>query len=424
MLFLTQVLPYPLDAGPKVRAYHMLRRLAAQYDVTLVSFSRSDDPRSAVAHLEQICRKVHTVTICRSTVRNLRAGVKGLLTGLPIVVARDEMREMFALLRGLMQTPYSVVHADQLSMAGYALYAAGSAPRGSPRPATLLDEHNAIYLLTERMAAEAKNIAVAALMRREARAFARYERQMCASFDAMLTVTEEDQARLLALARPEDRSSLAARMAVVPICVDPAETQVVPRAAGGPPTILHLGTMFWPPNVQGVLWFAHEVLPRIRQHVPGVRFVVVGKQPPAEVVALARDTGIEVTGYVADVTPYLAVSDAFIVPVHAGGGMRVKILDGWLWGLPIVSTAIGAEGIETRPSEDILLTSDGDASAFAQAVVRALTDPALNATLRRNGRAAVEARYGWQSVYGRVDAVYNRLLHPGSSWNDNTKSPL
>ena len=196
---------------------------------------------------------------------------------------------------------------------------------------------------------------------------------------------------------------------------------------GGPPTILHLGTMFWPPNVRGVLWFAREVLPLVRSQVADARFVIVGKKPPAEVSALAADPRIEVTGYVADPEPYLAAADAFIVPLHAGGGMRVKILDAWLWGLPVVSTLTGAEGIETCPGDDILVTPDHDAEAFARAVVQVLTDPVLNAKLRRNGRAAVEARYSWQTVYARVDAVYAsaaRILPKNAETRLNAVQPF
>ena len=128
----------------------------------------------------------------------------------------------------------------------------------------------------------------------------------------------------------------------------------------------------------------------------------------AKVQALASDPRITVTGYVADATPYLAAADAFVVPLHAGGGMRVKILDAWLWGLPIVSTPIGAEGIDLRDGENILIA--GDARAFAAATLRCLSDLALNARLRTAGRAWVEEKYAWQVVYRRVDAVYDRLL--------------
>lgn len=129
LLLLTQVLPYPLDAGPKTRAYYMLRHLSQHHDITLVSFVRADDRPEYVAHLAQYCRAVHTVPMVRSPARNVRAGLQGLATGLPMIVARDDVPEMGALLRRLVQeTRFDLIHADQLSMAWYALLAARALP--------------------------------------------------------------------------------------------------------------------------------------------------------------------------------------------------------------------------------------------------------------------------------------------------------
>lgn len=404
ILFLTQVLPYPLNAGPKVRAYHMLRHLAGQHEVTLVSFVRPDDSADAIAHLRGICHAVHTVSMQRSIWRNLKAGGKGLLTGLPIVMVRDEIAEMQALVHRLAASrAFDVVHADQLSMSAYGLLAA----RAGAIPA-LLDEHNAIYLLAERMIADERNWARRVVMAREAKAFARYEARTCRAYDAVLTVTSEDRQHLLALYPPEQRESLRDKFTVVPISVDPDEIGTVTHDPSAVPTILHVGTMFWPPNVAGVLWFAREVLPLIHQQFPQARFVVVGKAPPPEVQALASDPRVVITGYVADLQPYLAEAGAFVVPLHAGGGMRVKILDAWLWGLPIISTPIGAEGIELRDGENIMLAEG--ASAFADTVVRLLTDERLNQRLRTAGRTWVEETYAWRAVYRRVDQVYAKFL--------------
>jgi glycosyltransferase involved in cell wall biosynthesis len=415
ILFLTQVLPYPLNAGPKVRAYHMLRHLAERHQVTLVSFVRPDDTPDAIQHLQGICQAVHTVPMRRSLWLNFRAGARSLLTGLPVVIARDEIGQMESLLRQLTrQTHFDVVHADQLSMAAYGRLAAH---HGASR--TLLDEHNAFYLLTRQMAAAETRRLRRAIMAREARTFARYEAAMCRAFNAVLTVTQEDRGRLLALYSPERRAALLDKFTVVPICIDPEQTPPVmhqPRADGRP-TILHLGTMFWPPNVEGVMWFAREVLPLIHKRCSEAHFVVVGKSPPLEVQALASDPRIEVTGYVADPKPYLAQADAFVVPLQVGEGMRVKILDAWLWGMPIVSTPIGAEGVETQDKENILIASD--APAFASATLRLLTDPALNQRLRNTGRAWVETRYAWRMVYQRVDQVYDRLL--GTNGDSSTR---
>ena len=125
ILFLTQVLPYPLDAGPKVRAYHMLRHLSEGHEVTLVSFVRGDDSPAAVEHLRSICHAVHTVPMRRSAWRNLKAGGRGLLSGLPIVIVRDEIEEMRTLVRRLAASKtFDAVHADQLSMSAYGMLAA------------------------------------------------------------------------------------------------------------------------------------------------------------------------------------------------------------------------------------------------------------------------------------------------------------
>jgi glycosyltransferase involved in cell wall biosynthesis len=386
----------------------MLQHLAQNHDVTLVSFIRPDDPLEAVAHLEQCCSAVYPVPMRRSAWRNLRAGIKGLLTGLPMVVVRDDVREMKETLRQLMQTEvYDVVHADQLSMAGYGQLAVSLSQ--AHRPRTLLDEHNAIYVLTRRMADTERRWLRRQVITREAEAFARYEAEMCRIYDALFTVIPEDQDHLLKLLPAEEQPDVASKFTVIPICVDPDEEPPVVHRQGQPPTLLALGTMFWPPNIEGVLWFAAEVLPLVRAEVPDARFVVVGKNPPKEVEALAEDPNVEVTGYVADVTPYLEAADVFVVPLHAGSGMRVKILDAWLWGLPVVTTPIGAEGIEVLDGDNILLADEP--ASFARATVRLLTDKGLNDKLRKHGRAWVTRRYGWQEVYKKVDEAYDLLLN-------------
>ena len=411
ILLLTQVLPYPLTGGAKIRAYYMLRHLARRYDVTLVSFVRDDDPPGAAAHLAQYASAVHMVPMERSRLRDGLAFGESLLTARPASIVRDRVPAMQALLRRLArETPFAVVHADQTAMAQYALYARDAQAPGR-RPCTLLDQHNAMYLLVQRQASYESGLQ-RLIWQREARLLRRYETGLMRQFDHVLTVTDEDRQALLDLFEPAERDRLRARFTALPICVDPADKEPVVHQDQGP-QILHLGTMFWPPNVEGVLWFAQEVLPLVLQEVPDARFTVAGKNPPPTVQALAQDGSpvaghVEVTGFVPDAQPLLAACRAFVVPVRAGGGMRVKIVDGWQWGLPIVSTTIGAEGIDTRQGENILLADEPQ--AFAGAVVRLLLDEQLNRSLRRAGRRWVEEKYDWRRVYGKVDEIYDALL--------------
>jgi polysaccharide biosynthesis protein PslH len=304
---------------------------------------------------------------------------------------------------------FDVVHADQTYMAQYALRVRGA----GHGPRALLDQHNAMFKLVRRQAEQAQALWARVLWSREATLLRRYETKLLRRFDFVLTVTEEDRETLLGLLPPVEQVGMAARIANLPICIDPASQPSVPWH-NPDPVILHLGTMFWPPNVEGVLWFAEAVLPQVLAELPEARFVVAGKDPPASVRALAKAESplqgrVEVTGYVADPTPLLSQSGVFVVPLKAGGGMRVKVIDAWQWGIPIVSTTLGAEGIDTRPGENILLADEPE--AFAAAVVRLLTDRELARRLRQNGRRWVEERYNWRTVYSRLDPIYESLLH-------------
>ena len=416
ILLLTQVLPYPLTGGAKIRAYYMLRHLSQRHDVTLASFVRDDDAPDAVDHLRQYCQAVHTVPIERSGPHDGFAFVESLLSGRPASILRDRLPGMQALLRRLArETPFAVVHADQTAMAQYALYARDAHPL-ERRPQILLDQHNAMYLLVQRQGGYESGL-LRLIWQREARLLRRYETALVQQFDHILTVTEEDRQALLNLFSTSLREQLRQKFTSLPICVDPADKEPVLYEDQGP-NILHLGTMFWPPNVEGVLWFAKDVLPLILQEVPHAQFTIAGKNPPSTVSDLAQSGSplqghVEVTGYVPDAQPLLSRCRAFVVPVRAGGGMRVKIVDGWQWGLPIVSTTIGAEGIDTRPGENILLADEPQ--EFANAVVRVLTDSQLNSSLRENGRRWVEEHYDWRHVYKEVDDVYQTLLRSARS---------
>jgi glycosyltransferase involved in cell wall biosynthesis len=412
VLFLTQVLPFPLVGGAKIRAYYMLRQLAQSHEVTLVSFTRADDQAEDIAHLRQFCAAVHTVPMRRSLIKDGAALLESVAGDSPLVIARDRLPEMELLLRSLVgKEGYAVIHADQTSMAYYALYAR-DAHGAEKRPLTVLDQHNALYLVVERQAAYERNRFKRLLWRREARQLADYEASLCLAFDEVMTVTEEDRRVLLGLLPAELAAEREGHLTAVPICVDPAELPVIEHIDQGP-RILHLGTMFWPPNIEGVLWFAQAVLPHVLREVPEARFTIAGKNPPPEVQALGAASAplakhVEVTGFVPDPQILLATSRVFVVPLLAGGGMRVKILDGWQWGLPIVSTTIGAEGILTEPGENILLADEPQ--AFAAAVVRLLQDDDLVCRMRENGRQWVQTHYNWREVYQRVDGVYERLM--------------
>jgi len=390
VLLLTQVLPYPPDSGPKVKTYNVLKYLARKHQVTLASFVRGDQSKD-IRVLERLCTGgVYTVPMKRGKVRDAWYMLRSFLSGQPFMMTRDDRAAMRRLVDRLVaEQHFDVAHADQLNMAQYAARVSDAIK--------LLDAHNALWLLYKRLWETMKPGLQKWLLGRDWRLLKEYEGRICHEFDAVLAVSEEDKAALEeAAGRPLDIN-------VIPIAVDTDEVAMIERTPG--PCILHIGTMYWPPNIDGVWWFLREVYPLIRQQRPDVIFDIVGSRPPASLRALNENgIGVNVTGYVADPTPYLQRAALMVVPLRAGGGMRVKILNALAQGIPIVSTTLGAEGIAVTPDENILVADEP--ADMAAACLRLLNDPDLGARLACNGRALAEQKYDYRRACVPLDEIY------------------
>lgn len=398
ILLLTQVLPYPPDSGPKIKTFNVLRYLSACHQVYLASFIRSTAEADRVPALLDYCQEVHTVPIRRSVWRNAWFFARSLLAGQPFIITRDESRPMHTTIAQLMaREHFDVVHADQLNMAQYALPLQGVC--------RVLDAHNAVWTIFHQMWQNAPPGPRKWALWMEWQKLKQYEGEVGRQFDAILAVSEEDRQALVSAGCPDSR------LTVIPIAIDTQETHVIERDSNAQ-SIVHIGTMFWPPNIEGILWFACQVYPLIRREVPNVRLYLVGARPPAKIRALERqDTSIRVTGYVEDVVPYLRDSAVFVVPLRTGSGMRVKILDAWAWGIPIVSTSVGCAGIPVHPGEDILIADTPE--DFAAAVIQVLRDKEIGTQLSTKGRRYVEEQFDWRVACQKLDEVYERMVPGG-----------
>jgi polysaccharide biosynthesis protein PslH len=222
-------------------------------------------------------------------------------------------------------------------------------------------------------------------------------------FNATLAVSEEDKTALQEAAQAVENMGLAS-ITVIPITVDTDEFTTVHRSAQAD-RILHMGTMYWPPNVDGVLWFIENVFPLIRAKCPEVVFDVVGARPPKELTDLSSpENGVNVTGYVEDPTSFLQQAGAVVVPLRAGGGMRVKILNALAQGLPVVTTTIGCEGIPVRHGAHLLIADTPQ--DFANAVLQLIQDRALAEELGRRGRKFIQSHYDYRVAYQSLENVY------------------
>ena len=422
ILFLTQIIPYPLDSGPKVKTWHVLRYLAEKgHLISLISFVRPDE-MVHVAALRQVCAEVYTVPIHRSHLANIGYWLRSQLTGRPYLIERDDLPGMRQTVRDLLsQTTIDFIHADQLSMAQFALPAPKLFSRSDNHiqsknlkaPKLVFDAHNAVWTIVQRMSENAPFF-LKQLANQEARRVKRYEGMLLSAFDHTLAVTDIDRGMLLEAVESYESSSLHTAglgtseepdIRVIPIAVD---TRVLQPIACQPDSmnIVTLGTLHYPPNADGIRWFAREVFPRVVQEIPQATLTIIGKNPPQDFheMAVSQPDRFTVTGYVPDLVPQLERAAVMAVPVRAGSGMRVRILEALAQGMPIVTTTIGLEGIDATPGQDVLVADTVE--EYATAVVRLLRDSELRARLAQNGRRLAENRYDWRVVLKKMDEVY------------------
>lgn len=406
ILFLTPQLPYPPRQGTQIRNFHLLRAAASAHSVDLLSFAREGEALGGDSPLRELCGRVELLPAPR---RIKGDRLRLLLTSPePDMAHRLPSQDFAATLRAMLEGDrYAAIQVAGIEMAGYIPVARAVVPR-TP---IVFDDHNAEYLLQARAAAvDARHLASwprAAYSLVQWLKLKRYEARVCATANAVLAVSEADATALRSL-------GVAARIRVVPNGVDTDYYRPNPdsRSAAplppNPATLLFTGTMDYRPNVDAMGWFVSAVLPAVAARKPEIRLLIVGRSPAPWVRALAsRHDNVMVTGPVEDVRPYFRQSALFIVPIRVGGGSRLKILEALAMGLPVVSTSMGAEGIDLVDGQEIML-ADG-AEGFAAAILQLLDDPSLRDRMAPAGRRAAQERFDWSRVAPRLLEAYREV---------------
>ena len=427
ILMLAPTWPDPPRQGASIRNLHIALYLAARHRLTLLAFAQ---PGEAMAseRLRRVCEHVEVVP---QPTRTALQRLKTLLgSPLPDMAWRLHSEAMSRRVGALCsRVPFDAVHVEGIEMAPFGLTAVQLPPFINPRNPRArawmtYDAHNAEYVLQRR--AFTTDVRALRHPRRWLAAVYsliqwwrlwRFERHVCLSSRHILAVSDADRAALERLS-----PSLRGRVGVLPNGVDTdywsreavahraVEQQVghfaVAAGASSEPADLVVfdGTMDFRPNVDAVVWFAHKVWPLVRVERPPAHFFIVGRHPTPQVQALGDLPGITVTGAVDDVRPYVAAAKVYVVPVRVGGGTRLKLLQAMAMGCAIVSTSVGAEGVQVEHGRHLLIADAPQ--QFAQAVLSLLSDEARRQSLGMAARRLVTTRYTWQKLLPTLDAIY------------------
>jgi glycosyltransferase involved in cell wall biosynthesis len=387
ILYICYASPAHARLGPARRHYHILDQLCRFYDVHLLSLGSGSDAevfaREFGTRIAGYAFAPRSGGAARTFVRKAWRTLAGRCDFLP--VHEPALRRLCAEITSAQS--FDAILLSILLLRGLPL------PRGVP---IVGDTHNAEFDVFRRMAAMSDSLLHRQYATRQWRAMRREEQRCGDAVDMVLATSNRD--------RDVFETELGLNnVVVIPNGIDLAEF-VAPSPPPDPATIVFSGLMSYYPNEQAMRWFLDAIFPVVRRKLPHARLVIAGAAPPRWLIDRADDR-IEVTGRVPDIRPYLARAMVVIAPLLIGGGTRVKILEAAAMGKPVVSTTVGAEGLDLRDGDSILLADDPP--SFADHVISLLEDPARAARIGGNGRRHVAEHFDWDRIGERV----SRLLH-------------
>jgi glycosyltransferase involved in cell wall biosynthesis len=418
ILYISCEIPqFPGGSGGQTRQFNMLKMLSERHEVDLICPRIKDE---LLDSLKQVCNKVimperaiEKKMVPKWTlwfllkIKNGLDLLMSLISGHPDYVQRTYWHRIFMvpiIKRELMTGAYDIIQFEHTNIAHWLESIRVSIPK-------VIVAHNVKSILYKRYWENARGFQRRFLYREYSR-FLQFERSHLNKYDCVVAMSEIDR-DLIKQLNGENIS-----VAVVPNGVDIDYYLPQTQTTACPAELVFVGTMNYPPNDEAALYFCNNIFPLIMERNPSVTFSIVGKDPTVEVLRLARRKNIIVTGFVSDSRPYMAAASVVVVPLLSGSGTRMKIFEAMAMGKAVVSTSIGAEGIEYNDGKDILI-ADTD-QIFTEKVLYLLSDRDAALEIGKNARCLVEQKYAWKILSDKMDYAYSYAITNAS--NQNFKS--
>ncbi len=379
ILFLSRWYPYPADNGSKIRIYNLIRQLAARHPVDVISFYTEPVDDWQIEGLKEYCGQV-SVAPYRPFRPNRKDAILGYFSPQPRSLVDTHSEEIARLASEAGKSgAYDVAIASEIDMIQYIL--------GLPVRVKIFEEIEVTTLYEQFFYQKQplKRLRSGLTWKK----LSRYLRNTLPRFDGVTVVSEQELERIREIL-PDYRS-----IEVIPNGVD---TGYLSGDFGQPEagTLIYNGALTYGPNFDAMAYFLEEIFPLIRAQRPDACLYITGKTEGVPLKALPQSDGVVFTGYLPDIRPRVAKSWVSVAPLRHGGGTRLKVLESMALGTPVVATTKGAEGLNLRAGEDILIADSP--VGFASAVLRVLGDAGLRGQLSRAGRKKASAEYSWDTI--------------------------
>jgi glycosyltransferase involved in cell wall biosynthesis len=410
LAFISPLFLFPNDAGGKIRTTNILRGMkGGAFDIVLVMPATNDELRDWMPEIESICDELIAWQPAPPRPKWRRA--LDMLGRLPVNIVSDRTHAALSSVATVATRPdvdllvFDFVHSAVMRPACMAC------------PAVCFT-HNVEAEIFARHAARASSAVWRRIWAAQYAKMKRYEGTALRAFDTVIAVSERD-----VLAFQNEYSVSSARAIPTGVDLEFFAYQRPPAIdATYPPTVVFTGSMDWAANIDGVQFFLKEVWPRVLAALPDARFIVVGRNPPFGLQALARGSKqVEFTGFVDDVRPYVHAAHAFVIPLLVGGGTRIKAFEAMAMGCPVISTSIGIEGLDARENIDYLQRDD--AASMGMTIVDLLKNEALRQRLSLNARQLVEQKFSHKVVANEFEQICLDSLSKGVKQHGTETAP-
>ncbi|MCX7995458.1 MAG: glycosyltransferase [candidate division WOR-3 bacterium] len=392
ILFLCPRLPYPPIKGDCLRAFYQIRELVKYHKLTLLTFSEVDEIGEDAKVLEKMCEKV--IIIKHKRREAVKSMIYHLFTSLPMQCAYYQSKEMQKQLREIIANKkFDVIHIQLIRMMPYII-----SYRSQFNTPVVLDFVDALSLnMYKRLLREELHLKMFFFY--EWYKTKKYEYRLRHSFQKAI-VTSPFDSKIL---------SYDGRLEIIPNGVDLNYFTYYPDEFHIPNTIIFSGNMSYFPNIDAVLFFYHNIFPKIKKAIPEIKFKIVGTNPAPSILKLnSFDRDIIITGYVDNIAEHLGKSAIAIAPMLSGSGIQNKILEAMAVGTPVVATKLATNAIRVTPEENILLADTPD--DFADCVIKLLKDGNLWRKISLNARKLVEREYTWEKIVKKLETVYKNAI--------------
>jgi glycosyltransferase involved in cell wall biosynthesis len=384
----------PVNRGVSIRSYHILRHLAARHEVTLLSYyggPKDETYEKEIVELFPGAVVVHTASRDSTFFERTLDYLRHLPSGMPYSVMKfTDARVQRILASWIGDHRFDAAVCDFLS-------ASLNFPQSQATPSVLF-QHNVEGQMWRRQADGQSNWLKKAVFKFEASRVLRYEQSALGRFRHVIAVSENDRQLMGGITDPS-------HITVVPTGVDLECYRAVSGYEAMQPLVIFTGDMSYEPNIDAVEYFCHEIWPQVLTRFPKARFRIVGRNPHRRVKRLGSGS-VEITGTVPSVIEHLKEAHVFVVPLRMGSGTRLKIYEAMAMGKAVVSTSIGAEGLDVHHDRDILLVDD--ALNFASAVVMLLRDRELRQRYEREAAKLAE-QFDWSKIAEQFAEVLTRV---------------